>query len=180
MLIHVFDNSARQYTYPRPKGGRLSMRSGFIVNFMWCIIHMPHCVKTLLALDVLVLIHHSKPSRQWLIGSKFILQCDDGQTHTVRVLKNYLQRQQVLQQMVWPPQSHDPASWSQSGITWWDRRHWGKLNPHENCGKFCRMPSTLTELKPIWEYVLKIERMVIAHTWGFFLLSAFCIYWTDN
>ena len=45
-----------------------------------------------------------------LIDPRFILQHDNNLKHTVRVIKNYLQRQAekgVLQQMVWPPQSPD-------------------------------------------------------------------------
>lgn len=35
----------------------------------------------------------------------------------------------------------EPTTWSQSGITRWDRRHGDKLNPHKNYGKFCKTPS---------------------------------------
>ena len=55
-------------------------------------------------------IHHAIPSGRRLIGPKFILQQDNDPKHTANVIKNYLQRkeeQEVLEVMVWPPQSPD-------------------------------------------------------------------------
>ena len=45
-----------------------------------------------------------------MIGSKCILQQDNDPKHTASVIKKYLQRkeeQEVLEVMVWPPQSPD-------------------------------------------------------------------------
>ena len=45
-----------------------------------------------------------------MIGPKFILQQDNDPKHTANVIKKYLQRkeeQEVLEVMVWPPQSPD-------------------------------------------------------------------------
>ena len=45
-----------------------------------------------------------------MIGTKFILQQDKHPKHTANVIKNYLQpkeEQEVLEVMVWPPQSPD-------------------------------------------------------------------------
>ena len=45
-----------------------------------------------------------------MIGTKLILQQDNDPKHTANVIKNYLQRkeeQEVLEVMVWPPQSPD-------------------------------------------------------------------------
>lgn len=57
-----------------------------------------------------ILIHHAIPSGRRMIGPKFILQHDNDPKHTANVIKNYLQRkeeQEVLEVMVWPPQSPD-------------------------------------------------------------------------
>ena len=57
-----------------------------------------------------ILIHHAIPSGRRMIGTKFILQQDNDPKHTANVIKNYLQRkeeQEVLEVMVWPPQSPD-------------------------------------------------------------------------
>ncbi len=57
-----------------------------------------------------ILTHHAIPSGRRLIGSKFILQQDNDPKHTTSVIKNYLQRkeeEEVLEVMVWPPQSPD-------------------------------------------------------------------------
>ncbi|KAK1800821.1 hypothetical protein P4O66_006005, partial [Electrophorus voltai] len=57
-----------------------------------------------------ILIHHAIQSGRRIIGPKFILQQNNDPKHTASVIKNYLhlkEEQEVLEVMVWPPQSPD-------------------------------------------------------------------------
>lgn len=57
-----------------------------------------------------VLVRHAIPSGTRLIGRGFILQQDNDPKYTSSLCRKYVQskqRQQVLQNMVWPPQSPD-------------------------------------------------------------------------
>lgn len=57
---------------------------------------------------------------------------DNNPKHTGNIIKNYPQCEEklgVLEVMVWPHRVLMWTSWSLSGITWGDRRIWGKLHP---------------------------------------------------
>lgn len=98
-----------------------------------------------------ILEHHAIPSGVRLIGEGFYFQQDNDPKHTSRLCKNYLQekeREGVLINMVWPPQSPDinPIE------LLWDELD---RNVRQHCP---------TSQKLLWEQLVNAWQTIPAHT----------------
>lgn len=130
------------------------METPFLGDWLAFKVIQKQCCASFRALSIFRFVHPSRSSiRKVSDWPEFILQHVSESKHTT--IKNRLQKrgeQGALQQMVWSPQISN--SWSQSWITWRDRRNWDSLNPQKSRGSSLIFTAFLCSLNTLSVLVL--------------------------